>query len=120
MLPRLNVVGCGRVGRSLGKLWFDAGALDIGALHGRSAASMASARDFIGAGHPGLALYALLAAYAWLMASPDGAIAYLAAALACSGRVRPGDHVFHCSGARAHDLLDPLAACGALTASARA
>ncbi len=118
MPPRLNIVGCGRVGRSLGRLWRRAGTVTIGALHGRSESSMEAARRFIGAGFVGPGLDVLPPAEVWLVATPDGAIADVARALADSGRIRPGDLAFHCSGARAHDLLDPLVAHGAVTASA--
>ncbi|MCB1954197.1 MAG: DUF2520 domain-containing protein [Rhodocyclaceae bacterium] len=118
MPPSLNIVGCGRVGRSLGRLWSAAGELAVAGIHGRSAASREAARAFIGGGQCCPDLASMPHAEAWLLGTPDGAIAGVAESLAASGRVRPGDIVFHCSGARSHTLLEPLACLGAEAASA--
>lgn len=116
--PTLNIVGCGRLGRSLGRLWAEGGVFRIGDLYSRSEAAACSARDFIGAGRvvPGLA--GLGPADAWMLSTPDGAIGDAAQALAAAGVVPPGACVFHCSGALGSDALAPLAPHVARAASA--
>lgn len=115
--PRLNLVGCGRLGRSLARLWHAAGSIEMGGLHSRSAASAASASAFIGAGHWCATPAALPPAEITLVAVPDSAIAGVATALA----QRPGGTqgvIFHCSGLHASAVLAPLRAAGAAVASA--
>jgi len=115
---RLNLIGCGRLGRSLLRLWRQSGAITIGELLSRSPASAAAASEFAGAGRVRHALDEMSAADFWLIATPDASIAATAAELSRSGLVRPGDCVFHCSGACASDLLAPLAERGAEVGSA--
>ncbi len=115
---KLNLIGCGRLGRSLLRLWRQAGVVTIGELLSRSPASAAAAAEFVGAGGVRQALDEMSPADLWLIATPDAAIAATAAELSRSGHVRPGDCVFHCSGACASDLLAPLAERGADIGSA--
>lgn len=115
-IPALNLVGPGRVGRSLARLWHDAGCVRIGAISGRDCARTQAARDFIGAGTPCPA-GALPPAELWLIATPDDIIADVATTLAAARVVRPGDGVFHCSGALGSAVLAPLRAVGAVIAS---
>lgn len=94
----LNVVGCGRVGRTLGRLWSDAGVFAIGNVMNESIASAATAVAFVGAGTPTARIADLRPADAFLIAVPDDRIEAMAARLAEADVVRPGDVVFHCSG----------------------
>ncbi|MCB1907827.1 MAG: DUF2520 domain-containing protein [Rhodocyclaceae bacterium] len=116
--PRINLVGCGRVARSLGRLWSSSGTLAIGGLYSRSASSARSAAEFIGAGRPCDRLAEIGTADLWLIATPDSALAVAASALAAEAPLRDGDCVFHCSGACTSELLAPARAAGAMTASA--
>ncbi|AOY01122.1 Rossmann-like and DUF2520 domain-containing protein [Jeongeupia sp. USM3] len=115
--PRLNLIGGGRLGRTLARAWRDAGAVAVGAIVCRSIASADAAAGFIGAGEPRDALAGLPPAALWLIATGDGDIAPVAAALAAQDVVRDGDLVFHASGALDAAVLAPLAARGALTGS---
>ncbi len=115
--PRLNLIGCGRLGRSLSRLWRAAGLIEMGGLHSRSGASAASAGAFIGAGYWCATPAALPPAELTLVAVPDSAIAGVAAALA----QQPGGAqgvIFHCSGLHSSALLAPLRGAGAAIASA--
>ncbi|TJZ68633.1 DUF2520 domain-containing protein [Chitiniphilus eburneus] len=105
----LNLIGGGRLGRTLVRAWRDAGYCEIGAVLCRDVAHARAAVAFIGAGQPTIALNALPAAELWLIATPDGAIAQIAAMLAQTGRPRAGDLVFHASGALDAGVLAPLA-----------
>ncbi|WP_417069974.1 Rossmann-like and DUF2520 domain-containing protein [Niveibacterium terrae] len=115
-LPSLNLLGPGRLGRSLARLFVDAGVLRVQAIVGRSRQNATGALAFIGAGEL-VPLADLPPADFTLIATADDAIAGVAAALARQGRVRPGDVVFHCSGALGSEILAPLQPCGAHLAS---
>lgn len=115
-LPTLNLIGPGRLGRSLARLWHDAGVLTVGGIVGRSLPGAAAACDFIGAGQP-TTLAGLPPAELTLIATPDAELATSAAALAALAIARPGDIVFHCSGALPSSVLDALRVQGAELAS---
>jgi predicted short-subunit dehydrogenase-like oxidoreductase (DUF2520 family) len=116
-MKRLNVIGTGRVGRTLASLWEEKRTFSVqylldGALNGaRSAAA------FIGDGRPVGSLEEMRAADVWMLTPPDGKIAECCEALAGSGLLRKGDIVFHCSGAMPSDELEAAAAAGAKVAS---
>ncbi|MCA9770902.1 MAG: DUF2520 domain-containing protein [Myxococcales bacterium] len=112
----LNVVGAGRVGRVLARLWSRAGVFEIRAVLCRRAAGAAEAVAFIGSGAPLTAIEELPSARVWLIAVPDDVLEAAARALARSGVVHAGDVVFHPSGAQASDALAPLRAAGARVA----
>lgn len=113
----LNVIGPGRVGRTLGALLQRTGLCAVQDVLSTEIAAAESAAAFIGAGRAVRALGDMRAAEIWLLTPPDAAIAPVAAALAAAGCVRSGDIVFHCSGALSSAALAPLAAAGARTAS---
>jgi len=120
MMPRmktLNVIGAGRVGRTLGAAWARAGVYLIGDVYTHTPANARAALAFLGGGKAVATVGDMAKADVWLITSPDGRIAELGALLAQSGRLRAGDLVFHCSGALAAADLGPAAAAGALTAS---
>ncbi len=101
----LNIIGAGRVGRTLAALWRAQGVYDIGAVCNRTAQSAREAVAFIGAGVAVDRVNAMPPAPVWMVATPDSEIAGAAAALAGSGVLRTGDVVFHCSGALASNVL---------------
>ena len=111
----LNIIGPGRLGKSLARLAQASGQYQIGGVYSRSFCGPAV--DFIGAGRVCSALEQLPEADLFLLAVPDAAIAGVAAELAASGVVRPGNIVFHASGVSESTLLQPLAASGAYLAS---
>ncbi|GGP25398.1 Rossmann-like and DUF2520 domain-containing protein [Silvimonas amylolytica] len=114
LLPQLNVIGPGRLGQTLARLWHERASVRVADLLARDCAHARAAADFIGtgrvAGWDDLAPAAIT-----LIATPDDAIAGAAGRL--RAHVRPGDVVFHCSGALSSDLLAPLRAGGAVVAS---
>jgi predicted short-subunit dehydrogenase-like oxidoreductase (DUF2520 family) len=116
-LPMLNVLGCGKAGRAIARLVRLAGLCTIGGIANRSLDSAAQAVAFIGAGVPASEPASMAPAAWWLVATGDDAIAPAAQTLAASGRLRPGDIVFHLSGATASAALEPCSAAGAVVAS---
>ena len=115
-MKRCNVIGAGRVGQTLGRLWTDAGAVRIQDVKTRSLASAQAACAFMGAGAPVEHVAHMRPADLWMLAVPDAQIAAVAQALADAGG--PAAQVFHCSGALASDVLAPLRSRGWRAASA--
>jgi predicted short-subunit dehydrogenase-like oxidoreductase (DUF2520 family) len=118
VLPTLNLVGAGRVGKTLGRLWHVSGRLQVQDVLTTSPASALTAVDFIGAGRAVDELAAMRPADLWLLAVPDRQIAASAAALA-QAQVAPAT-VFHASGALAAAELASLQTRGWQIASAHA
>lgn len=117
-MTTLNLIGAGRVGQTLGQLFFATGGVEVQAVVARSPDSAQRAVDFIGAGQAGSALDGLPAADLWLLALPDGQIAPVAQALASLTVAQRPALAFHCSGALGADQLLPLRALGWQVASA--
>ncbi len=113
-LPQLNIIGPGRLGQTLARLWHERASVRVADLLSRDAARGRAAAGFIGAGRV-VGWDALAPAAITLIATPDDAIAGAATRLV--PHLRPGDVVFHCSGALSSELLAPLRACGAVLAS---
>jgi len=117
MTTTLNIIGPGRVGRTLGALFARKGLSTLQDVLSAEFATAESAVAFIGAGRAVRKLADMRPATLWLLTPPDGAITSMAKALAAAGRVRAGDVVFHCSGAQPASILAPLAVSGAQLAS---
>jgi len=113
---RLNIIGSGRVGTTLGLLFRHHG-FEIGDISNRSNAASERAIETLGAGRAVTELSALRPAPLTMITTSDDAIAPVAEALAQSGVMRPGDIAFHCSGATSCEALAPLRECGAQIAS---
>lgn len=117
-MQTLNIIGAGRVGQTLGRLWHEAGVYQLQAVVARSQASAEQAVEFIGAGQACCDLADLPSAQVWLLSVPDSQIAPLAATLAALKPATDPALAFHCSGALGAQLLEPLRALGWQTASA--
>lgn len=95
----LNIVGCGRAGRTFARLFAQAHAFSVQDLHDVNAAAARACAQFADAGQPVKRLADMRPAPVWLIATPDDAIVDTAAAVAASGRLAPGNVVVHLSGA---------------------
>ena len=120
---KLNLIGAGRVGKSLSRLWQRAGPLKIQDVLTTTPASAQSAVEYIGAGHAVSELAAMRRAELWMIATPDAQIAATASQLAAlqaqrSHNTATAPIVFHASGALGSEQLAPLQALGWHTASA--
>ena len=113
----MNIIGCGRAARTLAAVWQRAGTLETTAILNRSASSAGEAAEFVGAGEPVGDLSQMPSAGLWMLGVGDDRILSVADALAASGRLRPGDIVFHLSGAHASDELAACRSVGAWCAS---
>lgn len=115
--PTLNIIGAGLLGRTLGRLWHEAGVFQVGQILNRSTASSRQAVEFIGAGTALAAPDGLKPATAWLIATQDGQIERVCTELVQSGLICAGQVVFHCSGALSSSVLQAAAQAGASIAS---
>jgi predicted short-subunit dehydrogenase-like oxidoreductase (DUF2520 family) len=113
---KLNLIGAGRVGQTLGRLLTQSGHYPLQDVLTRSAESAAAALAFMGAGQVVAQMHDMRVADVWLLAVPDGQIAEVAQRLAALP-VAP-TLVFHCSGALGSSELAVLQAKGWQTASA--
>lgn len=116
-MKTLNVIGAGRVGRTLARLWNEARVFAVQDVLGSTPQSAHAAVGFIGAGRAVAAIEEMQPADVWLLTPPDAKIAPCCARLAESGKLRNGDIVFHCSGALSSRELAAAAGRGALVAS---
>ena len=120
LVPTLNLIGAGRVGQTLARLWTQAGVFAVQDVLTTSTRSAQAACDFIGAGTPTPSLHTMRNADVWLIATTDAQIAASAASLAAhAARQTPhAPTAFHCSGAQSASVLSPLTALGWQVASA--
>lgn len=95
----LNVVGAGRLGKSLARLMALQG-VPIAGVFNRSAHQAALACAFIGQGRPCISLAQLPKACVHLLAVPDDALSGVTASLLQTSLFQPGDILFHCSGSK--------------------
>lgn len=116
-MESLSLIGCGRAASTLARLWAESGVLQVGDVLTRSSATAAAACVFVGQGRPVTEMGAMRPARWWLLGVSDRSIVPAAQALADSGRLRPGDGVFHLSGFTPAAVLAPLAEQGARIAS---
>ncbi|SDX39976.1 Predicted oxidoreductase, contains short-chain dehydrogenase (SDR) and DUF2520 domains [Collimonas sp. OK242] len=113
----LSIIGCGKVGQTLGRLWHERRTFVLLDILNRSAASAQQACAFIGAGNVAASYADLRSADVYLIGAGDDQIAACCKALAASGKLQPGSIVFHCSGALSSLELAAATAQGAAVAS---
>ena len=111
----LAIIGCGRVSKTLGWLFYRNEVLDVAQLYSRRETSAVEAQNFIGSGDV-VSDLSQINADIILIATSDDQIADVANDLASKLDVQ-GRIILHCSGALSSDLLSPLAEKGAHTAS---
>jgi len=104
MARTLNIIGAGKVGRVLGRLFAASGAFTVQDVLTRSVPSASDAVRFIGAGSVRTDYQTMRDADCWMLAVSDDQIAPVCAQLA-AGRDLTGAVVFHCSGAKSSGEL---------------
>jgi predicted short-subunit dehydrogenase-like oxidoreductase (DUF2520 family) len=113
----LSIIGCGNVGRALGRLWFRNHTFIIGDVLNRSHESAQRAVDFMGAGRAVDAYADLRPADIFLIGTSDDQIAQCCEELARLRHLSKNTIVFHCSGALSSTELGPASRLGAAVAS---
>jgi predicted short-subunit dehydrogenase-like oxidoreductase (DUF2520 family) len=113
----ISIIGCGKLGKTLGRLWTLHHALQLQDILNRTLDSAQRAVDFIGAGH-GIDSYAeLQQADIYLITAPDDQIVSCCEQLAHTGIFSADCVVFHCSGALPSSALEAARQQGAAVAS---
>ena len=113
----LNMIGCGHVGKTLGRLWNKVGVFKIGDVLNRSIESSLSAVEFLQAGRAVESLEEMRKSDIYLITTPDDQIIETCRSLARSNLIEAGNIVFQCSGSIASTDLNLVKDRGALTAS---
>ena len=113
----INIIGAGRVGQTLGRLWTRQREISVQDILNRFSATAKIACDFIGNGRSVEDISEMRSANLWMLAVPDSQIAAIAQVLASASKGGTVSTAFHCSGALGADQLAPLAALGWHTAS---
>ena len=120
-MQRVNVIGAGKVGRTLMSLTHAAGGYTLGDVASRDAASANAAVEALAAGRSVASFTDLRPADLWFLTVPDDAIADVARALAVTPGLAAGHGprpvAVHCSGFLSSEALAPLRDLGWLTAS---
>lgn len=114
---KLNIIGAGKVGRTLARLWTQKGVFAVQDLSTAHATSAEAAVKFIGAGRAAKSPAAMHPAGVWLLTLPASSLAECCEGLAASKLLRTGDIVFHCSGSQSASELSAASRAGAFVAS---
>jgi predicted short-subunit dehydrogenase-like oxidoreductase (DUF2520 family) len=112
-----SVIGAGRVGLTLTKLFFDMNCFDIQSVINKNINKSENAVNFIGAGNPSNDIKSISASDVYMISTPDNIIGDIAAALSVAPDFNKNSIVFHCSGATSSSVLNPLKSKGAKVAS---
>jgi len=104
----LNIVGCGRAGRTFARLFAQSHAFLLQDLFDLNATAARACAQFADAGRAVRRIADLRPAQVWLVATPDGAIVDAARDLVAAGKIAVGNVVVHLSGAT--PSLDMVAA----------
>ena len=116
-MKTLNIIGCGRVGRTLGRLWQEHSVFRISDVLNRSLQSAEDAVTFMGAGRAVPSIGQMTRADVYLIGTPDDRLGTACGDLVDTGPLSKGSIVFHLSGATRSAVLHRVRECGALAAS---
>lgn len=117
MNPSFAIVGCGKVGKALGKFLVDAGYAAAGAAS-KSLSSAKEAAEMLKTDRFSDIPWEITpAADVVLITTPDGVIADTCRLIAENRGFKPGGVILHCSGALPSTILSPAGGCGAYTGS---
>jgi predicted short-subunit dehydrogenase-like oxidoreductase (DUF2520 family) len=115
--PSLSIIGCGKLGKTLGRLWTANHILQLHSILNRSMESAQIASTFIGTGTAIDSYTTLQPSDIYLIATPDDLIEPACKQLAQTNLLSPNSIVFHCSGALPSSILQAAQEQGAAIAS---
>ncbi|NQU25601.1 MAG: DUF2520 domain-containing protein [Candidatus Nealsonbacteria bacterium] len=116
-MKTLDIIGCGKLGSTLAKLWTDLELVQVRSILNRSTQSGRRAAEFVGAGRPIDDYAQLEPADVMMIASPDEAVEQCCLELCRTEVLADGVTLFHCSGSLPSTLLKPARQRGAVIAS---
>jgi predicted short-subunit dehydrogenase-like oxidoreductase (DUF2520 family) len=111
-MDTINIIGCGRAGGSLARLWRQAGSVQIGGILNRSPDSASIAVQGLGEGEALGDVAQFRPARYWLIGASDDQIETVARMLAETPVELDGSIVFHICGRHSVNILAPLASRG--------
>ncbi len=117
MRKTLSIIGCGNVGKTLGRLWTVNQTFQLQDVLNRSMPSTQRAVSFIGQGRAVESYANLQPADIYLIGASDDQIVNCCEELARTGHLSAATIVFHCSGALPSSVLQPAMQHGAAVAS---
>lgn len=116
-MKTINIIGCGKVGKTLAYLWNQQATLQIGGVLNSTLESTKNAVTFIQSGNAIKQLTELPPADIFMLGCGDNHIEHCCNHLVDSGVLQAGNIIFHCSGALSSELLRKAHDIGALIAS---
>ena len=116
-MKTIDVIGCGRVGRTLARLWTRHRVFDVRSILNRSLQSSLHAVSFVGSGHAIQRYDQVAKADLVMISTPDESIDECCRRLCETEVLEEGVVLFHCSGALPSALLEPARRRGASIAS---
>ncbi len=116
-MKSINVIGCGKVGSTLARLWTEHRVFAVRSVLNRSLESGRRAAEFIGGGRALAGFHELDRADVVMIAASDESIEPCCRRLCATEALSPGAVVFHVSGALASSVLAPARARGASIAA---
>ncbi|MCP4181674.1 MAG: DUF2520 domain-containing protein [bacterium] len=105
-MKKLNIIGCGNVGKTLGYLWFKNRVFKIGNILNSTYDSSNNAVKFISSGSPISNFSEIEPADVFLLSLPDDKILNCCRELLDSDILQPGNIIFICSGSISSDKLN--------------
>lgn len=102
----INIIGCGKLGKTIGKLLSKLPAVVIQGIVNTSIESAEKACEFIGHGKPYVDINSLPSADIYMIATPDSKIKQACDELVCSSNLNKNAIILHFSGSFSSDLLD--------------
>jgi predicted short-subunit dehydrogenase-like oxidoreductase (DUF2520 family) len=109
----INVIGCGKVGKTLARLWTEHRVFQVQTILNRSLESGRQAASFVGGGRAIPSYAEMEKADLVMISASDEAIEPCCGQLCETGLVGQGVIVFHCSGALPSTVLEPARSRGA-------
>ncbi len=112
-MKTIHIIGCGKVGKTLGRLWTELGVLQVRSVLNRSPQIARRAVDFLGAGRAIDGYRQMEPADLVMISTSDESIEGCCRELCRTEVLHPGTVVFHCSGSLSSELLAPARERGA-------
>ena len=114
---KLNIIGAGRVGQTLARLFGSSGQFQIASVYTRSALTAQKAVEFIGTGNATFNLLELHHADVCMLTVADDDIEDVSNQLLLEQLLKPYSIIFHCSGSKSSSILQSLRDAGHSIAS---
>jgi predicted short-subunit dehydrogenase-like oxidoreductase (DUF2520 family) len=100
LMQKINIIGAGRVGKSLARLFFEKQIFEIAQVYTQSAETNSMALEFIGSGSGITNIGQIRAAEITLLSVPDDQLTEVAQALLAHNALPSNSVLFHCSGSK--------------------